>query len=170
MKSNIFILLLAVFAFSCSEDDLKELTEISQDVDVSKTFTVNLSDTDPMTFSDTEVFDTSVTGINVSNVELARMTMAFSNYSSTVDPVKITSASLSFVEAGINLDLPEIDLSVVNGTTLEISLPGNAITSIQNQLLENDENTITLSATVDKVPVTFDVELTLEIKVTGNIL
>jgi hypothetical protein len=178
MKKNLLIAIMAIFVFACSEDDIKELTPTTQSFSIDQDFNVVLTVQDPKSFELTKAFSAgdavAVFGSNIQSVVITGITLDFTNYSSTVGPITITGMKMDFIGTGVSISLDPINLVDVSGKgiiTLNISgLSKEAQTALETKLLNDKELSVTMSASVNDVPVTFDVNVAMDIDVTGTIL
>lgn len=168
MKYSIFIFLLAVVSFSCSEDDIKELLSTDQTFTASESFDIDLAEDDPLTYSDSETIDASVTGIDITEVEILNLNATITNVVAP-ETVNLISASLVFEGTGVELAFPETEL--INGASYELSgtIPQNILDTLEAKILADGEITVTTSAEVDGTPIEFTISIELEIKVTGTV-
>lgn len=173
MKTKLLLAVAAVFMMACSADDVEELSRITQDFTATQSIDVSIPDGPVTTFSASKEFDLTddVKGFDskLDDVKIVGLTIDFSDYSSPVDPVTITDASLSVEGTGVTLEIPnDIDLSTVSSVTLTI--PDAALSTIEAKLLTDKKMSVSMSATVDKVPVDFTMTLSFDIEVTGTLL
>ncbi len=173
MKTKLLLAIFSLFVLACSTDDVKELTRITQDFTLSQSIDVSIPEGPITEFSATKVFDATddVKGFDskLDNLSITGLTMDFSNYSSSVDPVTITDASLTFEGTGITLAISDdIDLSTISSITLTI--PDNALSTIETSFLADKKLTVAVAATVDKVPVDFTITVNFDVEVTGTLL
>lgn len=169
MKYSIFIFLLAVVGFSCSEDDVKELLTTEQTFTASETFDVSIGEDDPLAYSASKTVDASLSGVDITEVEILSITGSISNVVAP-NPVNLTAASIVLEGTGVQLDIPATELS--NGAGFDLSfgtIPSSVIDTIEAKLLADGELTITASATVDDAPIDFRLTISIEIKATGTL-
>ncbi len=168
MKYFIFIFLLSIVGFSCSEDDVKELLSTDQTFTASESFDIDIDEDDPLTYTDSETIEASVAGIEITEVEILSLNATITNVLAP-EAVNLTTASLVFEGTGVQLDFPETELTT--GATFELAstIPQNVIDALEAKLLADEEVTINATATVDGAPINFTISIDLEIKVTGTV-
>ena len=168
MKYFIFIFLLSIVGFSCSEDDVKELLSTDQTLTASESFDIDIDEDDPLTYTDSETIEASVAGIEITEVEILSLNATITNVLAP-EAVNLTTASLVFEGTGVQLDFPETELTT--GATFELAstIPQNVIDALEAKLLADEEVTINATATVDGAPINFTISIDLEIKVTGTV-
>ncbi len=173
MKYPIFILLFTVFAFGCSEDDVKEALEQNQTVTVDQRINIDLSETDPKEIDESETFEASLLGFTLTNVQIQSLTFDVTGYigQAAVGDVSLEGATLEFVGTGVSVDISKINLAdAVSAPAIDLTsvLDAAALTAIQNKILAEEEITVNLSASVDKVPANFEVTLTFVLNLTAR--
>lgn len=176
MKSKLLLSMVAVFAMACSADDVKELTRQDQTFVLTQTAPIAAVENGPLTYSVTKEFDATadvaVFTDKIDKVTLNSVTMMISDYSTTLDSdVSLTAAVLTIDNLSLEIN-SAINLADADASNAEIALtlPAEAVNLIQAKLLADKKLSIELSASVDKVPVNFTVELNLDVTVSGTIL
>ncbi|MCV9385155.1 hypothetical protein [Reichenbachiella ulvae] len=169
MKFNYLMIAAVLFMTaltSCDLEDVLDKVELNQDVTVNEIFEVNLTANDPTTFSEERTFSTDVEGLEITKIEISELTYTVSNYSG--DPQNLSLE----VWFGDNAEMGGVTVDgaiLENGSSDLLLLVSNLIlTSWENYLLGNPEATVNVSATIDEVPVTFDLALNMTLKVTGT--
>lgn len=166
----LFLILLVGFS-SC--DELDELTEFDINEDFSTTISVDLSGDSPVTWSENATIDISDSQEIADNLDLIQnvtinsLTYEINNVSG--DGTTVTEASISFNGQSIsvaNLDLVMADANNTIFTIEDTSL----LTTIGNSLENDPVITVGLSGTIDAVPVSFDIIVTLDSTVTVDVL
>lgn len=167
MKYSIYVLLLSFVAFSCSEDDIKELAEISRDFTATETIEVSIGEDDLLTYSPPSVtIDASLAGVNISNIEVLSVVGNISNVVGT--GVTLEEATLNI--SGANVTLSLTSFSIENGVSKEFELTSGSLDAIADAVENDGELTFTVSATVDQKPVEFDIEVVFNLRATGSLL
>lgn len=174
MKTKLLLAIFSLFLIACSEDDLKELTRQNQNFVLTQSAPVSAIEGGPLTYSFTKEFDATddvfVFTDKIDQVTLNSVTMMLLDYSTTLDSdVTLTSAILKIDDIELTIGDP-LNLAAVEGATITLTLPDNVVNLIQSKLLTDKKVSIDFSASVDKVPVNFTVELSLDVTASGTIL
>ena len=111
MKFKLLFILLAIFAMSCSEDDVQELTEVTQNFTASETVDVSIGANDPLSYSLSRTIDASLNNFDISSVEVVSVTAEITSVLVQNGPTNLTEATIELVGTGIALTLSDIDLS-----------------------------------------------------------
>ena len=77
---------------------------------------------------------------------------------------------MEIVGTGIVLTLSDIDLSNTVGTVYTFNIPADAISTIGSAIAATETITVSMSATVDNKPVDFTMDITFNLKATGNLI
>ena len=166
------VLFILVLGYS-SCDELDELTEIDITEDFSTTISVELDAESNLSWSENATIDISINQEIADNLDLIQdviinsLTYEINNVNG--EGTTISEASISFNGQSIsveNLDLVTADSNNTVFTIEDTSL----LTSIGNALENNPVITVGLSGTIDAVPASFDVIVTLDSTVTVDLL
>lgn len=170
MKFKLLFILLAVFAMSCSDDDVQELTEITQDFTASESVDVSIGANDPLTYSLTRTIDASINNFDISSVEVVSVTAEITSVLIQNGATNLTEASIEIVGTNIALTLSDIDLSNTVGNVYEFNIPADALATLGSAIAASESIILNMTATVDNKPVDFTLELTFNLKATGNLI
>lgn len=172
MKTKLLVSIFALFVFaSCSSDDVKELLTTTQEFTASESFTVSVPEGDILTFSDSKDIDASLTGVDITEVEILSITGSITDVVAPNGDVNLTSATLTLVGTGVSLELN--DVALTTGTAFNFTfnnIPAAQIDIIESYILLNSELTIEASATVDNSPVDFKLNVEFKIDATGTVI
>lgn len=170
MKFKLLFILLAIFAMSCSEDDVQELTEVTQNFTASETVDVSIGANDPLSYSLSRTIDASLNNFDISSVEVVSVTAEITSVLVQNGPTNLTEATIELVGTGIALTLSDIDLSNTVGNVYTFDIPADALTTLGSAIAASETIIVNMTATVDNKPVDFTMELTFNLKATGNVL
>ena len=165
----LFILLIA----SSSCDELDELTEFDIKEDFSTSISVNLDEESNLSWSDSATIDISTNQEIADNLDLIQnvsinsLTYEINNVSG--EGTTISEASISFNGQSISVENLNLVTADTNNTVFTIE-DTSLLTSIGNALENNPVITVGLSGTIDAVPASFDVIVTLDSTVTVDVL
>ncbi|QSE97031.1 hypothetical protein [Fulvivirga lutea] len=175
MKFKLLFILLAVFAMSCSEDDVKEALDQNETITVDESILVDLDENSPTEFSAVRDFDASLAGFTLKDVTIQSFIFEITSYTgdAAVGDITIENASLTFVgtnpEVSVNISSFNVADAFAQPQELKDALDATAISAIKAKILADEEITIDMSASVDKVPANFEVTLTFVLNVTAGI-
>ena len=178
---NLYILLFASLCFvGCSSDDLENLTSISDDVIITETFEVRVSNTDiPYTasidFDASQENAFSQFGNKIDDVTVTKITYTILdnvNYQNGENAV-IENATFDFNSAsGSSTNVASIsnqNIAAILGSRSDMNFDQNALNAIANEIRSTGK--INADVTVElSDPVDFDLEVTVEMVVTGSIV
>ncbi|MEQ8244975.1 hypothetical protein [Fulvivirga sp.] len=171
MKYTFLLIALALFTFSCSEEDVKAALEQDAPIVIDKTYDVDLSEDDPKTITKEESFSTSISGLTVTDVKIEELTISVENYSSSIGSVKLNELSFTLEGTNTSWSITDVDISTANDAfTVNVleDLASAIISTYEEHLLSNPEAKFILSGTVSDVPVSFDLKLYMKLTVTGR--
>jgi hypothetical protein len=171
MKYTFLLIAIALFTFSCSEEDVKAALETDAPIVIDKTYDVDLTENDPKTITKEETLSTSISGLTVTDVKIDELTISIENYSSSIAAVKLNELNFTIEGSGTSVTVRDVDISTVNDSYIVTQfedIATSVISFFEDYLLENPEAKIILSGTVSDVPVSFDLVLHMKLTVTGQ--
>lgn len=164
MKFNyLMIVAVAMMAVltSCDLEEVLDNVELNTDLEVNETFEVVLTENDPTTFEETRTFSAEVEDMDVTGIEISAINYTVSNYTASGKSQNMRwNISIGGVSTGVTGELTNI--------TNVFQVQNGILEAWEEYLLDNPEATIVVSAELDEVPVSFDVELDMTLKVTGT--
>ncbi len=175
MKRLTPLFFIALLTWSCA-DDVKELSRVTRSFTLSEEFTVDISETDPTSVSESKTFDASIAtqgfSSNIDKITVKSLTIAIKGYQSSAGIVSLTDASITFEGTGVSLALPTpIDLAAASDSEkIEVTIPAGSVEAVGTKLLADKSVTALIQGTITDTPVFFRAEIELEIEVTGTLL
>lgn len=173
-KVNYLFILLTFAIFSC-EDDVDNLTDIKVSTTLTESFNVDVAEEDPLTQS---IDQTLSVGDNddikdvlskVEGYEISDITFTIRDYDGAND-IELESAMVTFqVNGGSNITASVSDLVISDIVGTEQNLPFNeaALTTLGETLLSTGGTVnVTASSTVSGAPVSFTIDVNIEVRVT----
>ena len=174
-KLHAFVAIAMVIVFSaCSEDDVKDLIKINQDIKIDETYNFDLGAEDPVVYEQTETLNTdALDGATVTDIKVKELFMTITNYNDAYgDDIALESFSINHVQAGTSVNyVGPLPLKPIEGTRFDLTNLIPSTMSLEASLLEDPEGAQLKSIfTFNKTPLELDirVELTFEVEATAN--
>jgi hypothetical protein len=173
MKYSALIIIPVLFAFGCG-DDVEKLSTVNKDITLQEAVAVSIPEGSSMTYTETKILNLEDEIRDLSSkldkVEITDMSMTITEYSSSVDPVTLENATLSFVGTTVAFGISNpIDLSL-GDVIITLDASAEILELLQAKLLDDKKLTVDMVATVDNVPVNFTVTVEVKVRVTGSLL
>lgn len=177
-KAYILLLIIAPIFAGCSSDDLENLTTISSDVELSQQIDVIVP---PSTdaFSTTKTFDASQEDEfvrfenRIDAVVVERVEYTILSVQENPNDAQITSAQLAFINGSSRQvigDITGLNIAGNIGNTIPLNVDQSVIDAMGATFKSEGKITVEATALVDNSPVDFDLEVTIDLKVSGSVI
>ncbi len=169
MKKTLYLFFaLSAFTVACDSDDLDDLLSISTTFTLDENFDVNISEEGPDSFDETiriEASDNDLDELDkIEKYEITSAKFIIADYDGP-SSTELEDMSISVVGTTIGFSIDPFEIA--NGT-YDLNVDNSILEDMAEEFLKDNEIELRLTASVNNKPVSFNMTVELDVKVTGS--